>query len=131
LLLIAVLLYGLIHIRIASHAAAAIDAEGREGRRELGLNIGVTLGWLVVAACTIALLTGDIALAGFVAKQVVWTLVVVAVLCLLRQRWDRLLTTALSADSHAGRALGAHCGLGSHRLNQAAVLLSAALRVIL
>src|SRR5690606_1133723 len=131
LLLIAVLLYGLIHIRIASHAAAAIDAEGREGRRELGLNIGVTLGWLVVAACTIALLTGYIALASFVAKQAVWTLVVVALLFLLLQLCDHLLTTALSADSLAGRALGAHFGLGSPRLNQAAVLLSAALRVIL
>ncbi|MDB6063370.1 MAG: MscS Mechanosensitive ion channel [Verrucomicrobiaceae bacterium] len=131
LLLSAVLLYALVRIRRASRKVDATDPERRNERRELGLNIGVTLGWLALAVCLVGLITGYIALASFVAKQAVWALVVVSLLFLLLQLCDHFLTTALAADGLAGRALGAHFGLASRRLDQAAVLLSAAFRIIL
>jgi small-conductance mechanosensitive channel len=130
-LLSAVLLYGLLRVRSARRTNAHGDAEAVDGRRELGLNIGVTLGWVTVVIAIIGLLTGYVALASFITKQAVWLLVLVALLFLLLKLCDHLFTSIFAAHGVAGRALHANFGLPAHRLDQAAVLLSASTRTVL
>ncbi len=81
------------------------------------------MAWATLALSVIGLLTGYIALASFLAKQLAWTLVVIATAYLLGVLVDDAFSTVLGARGESGER-------GSRR-DQAAVLLSGATRVLI
>jgi small-conductance mechanosensitive channel len=130
LLLTGVLVFALWRVGRARRRAQRARGD-REARREFGLNISVTLGWCAAAIIIIALLAGYTALALFVSKQVVWSVVVLAGLYLLMHLSNDLITTGLHSRGRTGIALSGYFGIEPRRLDQAAVLLSAIVRVAL
>lgn len=103
----------------------------RPGRTQLGLNILVTMGWLAVLLSAVALLTGFVSFAAFVSKQAVWTLFVLSLLCLSWQFSGDLVEALFRPQGLLGRTGSERFGIGPRRLQQVAVVLTAALRVAL
>ena len=89
-----------------------------------GAVIGVLLSWLGVA-------TGYIALAFFVAVQMLWVGVVVASAWLLGHLLNDVIHTALSPHERGGQRLQASFQLAPHALDQAAILLAGISKVLL
>jgi len=86
--------------------------------------LGVIVSWL-------GMITGFIALAFFVAVQMLWIGVIVASVYLLIHLLTDLIDTALSPRGRGGQRLQATFQLAPHTLEQAAILLAGASRVIL
>jgi small-conductance mechanosensitive channel len=86
--------------------------------------LGVAISWLGV-------LTGFIALASFVAVQMLWVGVIVATVYLLIHLLTDLIETLLSPRGRGGQRLQAAFQLAPHTLEQAATLLTGAIRVLL
>ena len=118
---------GLLRLRRARQAAAAEGAEPEHRPLWIGLlsaaaTLGVALSWLGVA-------TGFIALAFFVAVQMLWVGVIVATVYLLIHLLTDLIDTLLSPRGRSGRRLQASFELAPHTLEQAAILLAGISRV--
>ena len=110
-------------------ATAVTDADGPSwplwvGLLRSGATIGMAISWLGVA-------TGYIALAFFVAVQMLWIGVIVATSYLLIQLTGDLIHTLLLPHGRSGRRLQATLGLAPHTMEQATVLLAGVTRVIL
>ncbi len=106
-------------------------ADGTEEQRPLWIGLlgaaallGVLLSWLGVA-------TGYIALAFFVAVQMLWVGVIIASAYLLFHLANDLIQTLLSPRGRSGQRLQAAFQLTPHALDQAATLLSGLTRVLL
>jgi small-conductance mechanosensitive channel len=84
--------------------------------------VGVIVSWLGVA-------TGFIALAFFVAVQMLWIGVIVTSIYLLTHLLNDLVNTLLSPRGRSGQRLQATFELAPHTLDQAATLLSGVIRV--
>jgi len=89
-----------------------------------GATIGVAISWLGVA-------TGYIALAFFVAVQMLWIGVIVVSVYLLIHLLSDLINAMLLPHGHSGQRLQATFELAPHTLDQAAVLLVGVARVVL
>mgnify|MGYP001095308733 CR=1 FL=1 len=118
---------GLLRLRRARQAAAAEGAEPEHRPLWIGLlsaaaTLGVALSWLGVA-------TGFIALAFFVAVQMLWVGVIVATVYLLIHLLTDLIDTLLSPRGRSGQRLQASFELAPHTLEQAAILLAGISRV--
>lgn len=120
-----------------SSAATQAGTEGKEGpapvtSRRSGVIVLVRLlGHLVVIAALAAALFGYLNLALLLVSQVIWVAVVVGFAGLLMAFVDDLATWLFKPDGRFSRALSHALGVGSGRLEQAGVLLSAVLRVVL
>ncbi|KZC36538.1 MULTISPECIES: DUF3772 domain-containing protein [Rhodanobacter] len=117
----------LLRLRRARRAAAAEGAEPEHRPLWIGLlgaaaALGVAVSWLGVA-------TGFIALAFFVAVQMLWVGVIVATVYLLIQLLTDLIDTLLLPHGRSGRRLQATFELAPHTLEQTAVLLTGIGRV--
>ena len=114
------------------HARRALITEGKPpvpqaawvGVLRAGATLGVIISWLGVA-------TGFIALAYFVALQMLWIGVIVATLYVLSHLVHDLFHTVLAPDCPSGKRLQATFGVGANTLDQAAVVLSGVARLAL
>jgi small-conductance mechanosensitive channel len=95
------------------------------------MNVAVSIAWVAVSVCILGLLTGFIALAGFVALQVLWTGVVLATVYLFMRFVDDLVGALLGAKGVAGRRINDRFGLDPRHVERIAVVLSAVLRTLL
>jgi potassium efflux system protein len=95
------------------------------------MNIAISIGWVCVSVCVLGLLTGHVALAGFVALQVLWTGVVLATLHLAMRFTDDLVSALLGAKGLAGRRINDRFGLDPRHVERLSVVLSAVLRTLL
>ncbi len=113
---------------------AAVDGAAADdplGTRPPWLATALGSGWLLVVTVWGLLATGYVALANFAAFQMVWTGIVAASFYLLFQFTDDLCLTLLNARSNFGRRMQDSFNLEPHPFNQAAVVLSGLLRVVL
>ncbi|MBO9717789.1 MAG: DUF3772 domain-containing protein, partial [Pseudoxanthomonas sp.] len=95
------------------------------------MNVAVSIAWVAVSVCILGLLTGFVALAGFVALQVLWTGVVLATMYLGMRFVDDLIGALIGAKGVAGRRINDRFGLDPRHVERIAVVLSAALRTLL
>ncbi len=124
--LIAAALLRLRHVR-RELAASGEEPEHRPvwvGLLASAAALGVAVSWIGVA-------TGYIALASFVAGQMLWIGVIVATLYLLIHLLTDLIDTLLSPRGRSGQRLQSTFELTPHALEQAAVLLAGVCRVAL
>jgi potassium efflux system protein len=84
--------------------------------------LGVAVSWLAVAA-------GYIALAFFIAVQMLWIGVITATVYLLNHLLTDLVETSLAPRGHSGQRLQATFNLAPHKLEQTSVLLGGLIRV--
>ena len=131
-----VVLWALLRIR-RLQAATAPDASGEDSHAASGphfppwINLVLVVGWSGILICVLGLLTGYVALAGFVAMQLLWTAVVLATLYLGMRFIDDLTIAMLGAKGLAGRRIERRFGMDPRHAERLAVVLSAILRVIL
>lgn len=123
-------------LRATSPAAAApesgANAEPLEKvGRPLWVGLILASAGLAVAAATLAVVLGFVALGGTLARQMVWSGVVFATTYLLVQLVDDLCEALLSSQGGLGARIHAALALDAQLLDQAAVLLSGVLRVAL
>lgn len=116
----------------APGAAAGEDAPAPVENRRGGVIVLVRLlGHLIVIAALIAALFGYLNLALLLASQLVWVAVVIGFIGLMMAFVDDLMSWLFKPEGRFSRALSHALGVGSARLEQVGVLLSAALRVML
>jgi small-conductance mechanosensitive channel len=123
----------------ASTAPAADAAEGQGDApsasappaRPLWVGLLVALAGIASLAVVLLVAFGYIALAGALARQMVWSGVVFATAYLLYQLVDDVSDAVLSSRSGFGQRLHTGMGIDPRLLDQAAVIVSGALRVVL
>ena len=125
-----------LHRRQTAEAEAKLEAQA-DGlgastpvRRSSWLVLARVAGNIAVAAAIIATLLGYLNFAKFVNQQLIGGSIVVLAATLLFKFVDDLSTWMLNADSKVGQTILLSTGLSVSRLEQAGVLLSAALRTI-
>jgi potassium efflux system protein len=91
----------------------------------------IPLGWLVVGATLAAALTGYLALAWFLATQIVWASAVLASLLLLLIVVDETTSAGFQSGTGVGRFLSANFGFSYAAIGQIGVLLSGIVRLLL
>lgn len=125
-----------LHRRQNAEAEAALAAEAEDGlphgtvRRSGWLVLARTAGGIAVGATIVATLLGYLNFAKFVNMQLIWGGVVVLAATLLLKFADDFGTWLLNADSRVGQSILLSTGLSVSRLEQAGVLLSAGLRIV-
>lgn len=133
---------GLLSLLIASLVAAALIRMGRARRaliasgeepakRPLWVGLLVAAAFVGVTLSLLGLLTGYIAFAFFVARQMVRGGFIVASLYLLMHLVNDLFATLFSPDSRSGNRIQEAFGVTPARLEQAAVVLSGLSRAFL
>ncbi len=95
------------------------------------INVAISIGWVGVSICLIGLLTGHVALSGFIALQILWAGVVLATLYLGMRFIDDLVCALLGAKGVAGRRINDRFGLDPRHVERIAVVTSALLRTLL
>ena len=120
------------HMR-AAPAASDADAGAPHGQGERPLWLGLILAaaGLAVGVAVLAVALGYVALAGMLARQMVWSGVVFATSYLLMQLGDDLCDALLSSKGGFGARIHGTLGLDARLLDQAAVLVSGVLRLVL
>ena len=114
------------------HARREADAQGDERpRRPLWVGLVSFAVILGVAVCWLAVFTGFIALAFFVAAQMLWSGLVLACFYLLMQLARDLFDTLLSPQGRSGQHLQAGFDISSETLEQASAVLTGVTRVLL
>ena len=88
------------------------------------VTLGVAISWLAVT-------TGFIALAFFMAVQMLWIGVITTTFYLLNHVLTDLIDTSLSPRGHSGQQLQTTFNVAPHKLEQASVLLGGLVRVML
>lgn len=126
--LIAILLAGaLIHVRPSSLRASP----GEPAAALVRWPWIHALAWIGIIAIPIANILGYLALASFIAAQLVVGGTIIAALVLAMRLVDALLTDGLEAEAGAGGAIAAMFGMRRDAVIQIGILLSGALRVVL
>ena len=126
LLLIAAFLATLGRLRAARARDGADGDPASAGQGLLSL-----LAWLLVLVAVTALLLGYVGLGIFVARMIVWVVVLGTSLFLLLRAADDVATSLFTRDSRLGASLVAGFGLRPSLVDQFGLLLSAALRLSL
>lgn len=129
LLLAAAVATALRHVR-TREADAPPPQEGAPSR-PLWLGLVLACAGVAVVAIVLAVAFGFIALAGLVARQMVWSGVVFATVYLLCMLVDDLSEALLSSKGSLGAHVHTALGLDARLLDQAAVLASGVLRLLL
>ncbi|WP_255367389.1 DUF3772 domain-containing protein [Dyella sp. OK004] len=118
-------------IRMGSARRALIAAGEAPAKRPLWFGLLVAAAFVGVALSLLGLLTGYIAFAFFVARQMVRGGFIVGSLYLLMHLVNDLFATLFSPDSRAGNRIQEAFGVTPARLEQAAVVLSGLSRAFL
>ena len=135
-----VVLWGLLRVRRlqreaaraeAGAAATGTGADARKPHFKPWMNVATSIGWVGVSICMLGLLTGHVALSGFIALQMLWTGVVLAALYLGMRFIDDLVSAVLGAKGLAGRRINSRYGLDPRHAERLAVVISAVLRILL
>ena len=130
LLLLAVVFNALLRVRhLASRRETVPEAVAAQPHFTPWINAAILLGWIVAVVCALALATGFVAFASFAMQQLAWVLVVLSALYLAMRVVDDVVTTLLTSKGAAGSRLTERFGIAAGRVDQVAVVLSAALRV--
>ena len=116
--------------RAAADPAAGAGA-GATAHFSPWVHLVLAAGWFGVVVCLLGVLAGYLALAGFVAMQMLWTAVVLATLYLGMRFIDDLVVAVLGAKGLAGRRMERRFGMDPRHAERLAVVLSALLRVVL
>lgn len=124
-----VILLALLRLHAARRNAAAQAPEAPARLAEVGLNLAMAAGWIGFGLCTAALLTGFVAFANFVGKQLLWASIVVPSTYLLICAADDLIGATLTSKGRAGQRLTQRFGMDALRIDRIAVVLSGVLRV--
>ena len=117
--------------------AVRVEREEQEAAPDAGTATGAGLGalvlvaWLLVAASLLGLALGYVSLSLFVARTIIWVVLVGATVYLLMSGADDLAVTLFSRDSRLGHTLVRSVGLRPSLVDQFGVLLSGALRLTL
>jgi len=125
------------HWRSSLLLAAPAGADAEVGtapstpRQPLWLIAALACAGVAVAAALLAVALGYVALAGLLARQMVWAGVVLATTYLLSLLADDLCEALLSSHSRFGARLCGALNVHARLLDQAAVLASGALRLLL
>ncbi|MDR2011749.1 MAG: DUF3772 domain-containing protein [Rhodanobacter sp.] len=117
----------LIRAGSAAHYADANDEQGAAGARPVWLGLAIMVLWAGVIVILLAILSGYIAFANLLARQMVWIGIVASTLYLLVHLVEDLFAAGVS--SRAGWAQHT-LGLESRTLDQLAVLFSGAFRIV-
>lgn len=119
--------------RIRAAERIEYAAEGSERERFGGVVFSLLriVAWLAIATVVAAVATGYVALAQFLANQVIWIATVLSLLYLLNVFVDDLCTAGLAADRRFGRHVSDAIGIRPQSLEQIGVVLSGLVRVIL
>ncbi|MDR0226976.1 MAG: DUF3772 domain-containing protein [Burkholderiaceae bacterium] len=131
LLTSATVMLGLRHLRAPGPACDADGSAQTEASRPLWVGLLVACAGLACVATIVLAASGFVALAGTMARQMVWTGVVFATTYLLFQLSDDLCEALLSSKGGFGGRLNQGLGIDARLLDQAAVLFSGLLRVAL
>jgi small-conductance mechanosensitive channel len=117
-------------LRELSRGLSAVDdqRDGEVGGRWRWL---IPLGWLIVAATLAAAVTGYLALAWFLATQIIWTTSVLGSLLLLLTVVDEATSAGFQSGTGVGRFLSTNFGLSYAAIGQIGVLLSGIARLLL
>ncbi len=115
---------------VAIHLLAAFPEHGEDDGRVHLPGLRMVL-WLVVITVLVALATGYIWLAGFVATRFVAMLAVLCALYVVLVFVDTLFTEVLTGGTAVGRSLAAMFGITPRSLELTGTLLSAVLRVVI
>ncbi|WP_028918520.1 DUF3772 domain-containing protein [Pseudoxanthomonas suwonensis] len=132
-----VVLWALLRIRRLQSAAARAEVEAQPDAAapkphfRPWMNFATSIGWVCASLALLGLLTGHVALSGFIALQLVWTGVVLATLFLAMRFADDLACAVLGAKGVAGRRVSSRYGLDPLLVERAAVVVSAVLRLLL
>ncbi|HUH54559.1 MAG TPA: mechanosensitive ion channel domain-containing protein, partial [Rhodanobacter sp.] len=110
-------------------ASASSDAEPQH--RPVWVGILMAAATLAVVLCWLAVATGFIALAFFLAREMLWVGVIVASTYLLIHLLTDLVTALLAPQGRGGQRLQSTFDLRPHTLEQAVIVLNGALRVTL
>ncbi|WP_372015002.1 DUF3772 domain-containing protein [Pseudoxanthomonas sp. 10H] len=131
----AVVLFALVRVhRLHAHAAGeggAVDAAPAKPHFRPWINVATTIGWIGAGICLLGLITGHVALSGFIAQQMLWTGVVLATLYLGMRFIDDVVCAIVGAKGLAGRRINSRFGLDPRHVERLAVVLSAVLRTLL
>jgi small-conductance mechanosensitive channel len=123
--------FGAVLLRLG-RARRAMQAEGEApARRPLWIGLLVAGAFLGVVVVWLGVASGYIALAIFLARQMVWVSTIVATLYLFVHLADDLFETLLSPRGRAGKRLQDTFGLAASSLEQAATVLSGVSRALL
>lgn len=107
------------------------EDSAQEAATSAGLGALVLVAWLLVAAAVLALAIGYISLSLFVARLIIWVVLMGSALYLLMSGADDIATTLFSRESRLGRTLVRSVGLRPSLVDQFGVLLSGTLRLFL
>ncbi|HEY8587781.1 MAG TPA: DUF3772 domain-containing protein [Rhodanobacter sp.] len=129
LLISGVIGLALLQLRRARNELAASGAT--PDHRPAWIGLLIIAGTAGVAASWVSVATGFIAMAFFVAVQMLWAGVIVATAYLLIHLLTDLIDTLLSPSGRSGKRLQASFALAPHTLEQAAILLSGVCKVVL
>lgn len=113
---------------------ASVQNDGGKAAERFGsplLSLLRLLAWAAIIVVLLSAATGYVALAQFLANQVIWIATVLTLLFLILTFLDDLLTTGLSAQTGLGRAASEAIGIRSSSLEQIGVVLSGVARVTL
>lgn len=121
-----------LHRALARAAGADTDEDDAPvPQRSSVVMLVAVLAGLVVALALLAVLAGYVNFALFATRQVIWAAVVVGAMAVLMMFADDLARWLLAPDNRFGRIANAALGLRASHMEQAGVLLSALLRLVL
>jgi potassium efflux system protein len=113
-------------------ARRTLLAAGEEpAKRPLWVGLLVGAAFVTVALCWLGVITGYIAFAYFLARQMMWTGLVVCTLYLLLHVVDDVLEALFNPQGRSGQRMQEAFGVASNRLEQTATVLSGVLRCAL
>ncbi len=107
---------------------ATAEKSGDQGQPMLPLRI---FGWAVALIVLGAALSGFVPLATFLVTQLTWVITLVLALVLLLTIIEEIISTGLSANGFLGRRVRQATGMAASSLDQASVLGSGFLRLVL
>ncbi|ARP82765.1 mechanosensitive ion channel protein [Bordetella genomosp. 8] len=128
-LLVVVIVVGLVRLERTRRKVLHDPEKGQAPPRHLWLLIAVSLAWLMAAGSLIAVFTGYVAFGNFVAKQVVWALIVLSSAYLLALLVDDFFMSVLGTPPRDGDAH--ERGYEPRIRDQAAVVLSGLARLLI
>ena len=124
-------LIGMALMRMHRTRLASASSGAEPQHRPVWVGILMAAATLAVVLCWLAVATGFIALAFFLAREMLWVGVIVASTYLLIHLLTDLVTALLAPQGRGGQRLQSTFDLRPHTLEQAVIVLNAVLRVSL
>lgn len=121
--------------RLRAKKSAQQEAEGEGSPAEhvggMGLGALALVAWILVGVAIVALAIGYVSLSLFVARLIIWVILLGAALYLMMNGADDLAVTTFNRESRLGSTLVRSVGVRPSLVDQFGVILSGALRLLL